>query len=57
MRRKRSDHRGRARRVGRALARALLAELPPARAARVVAAVTAIARDAVYARAIAIKPG
>ena len=36
---------------------ALLAELPPARAARVVAAVTGIARDVVYARAIAIKPG
>ena len=28
-----------------------------ARAARVVAAVTGVARDAVYARAIAIKPG
>jgi 16S rRNA (cytidine1402-2'-O)-methyltransferase len=36
---------------------ALLTELPPARAARVVAAVTGIARDVVYARAIAIKPG
>ena len=36
---------------------ALLTELPPARAARVVAAVTGVARDAVYARAIAIKPG
>lgn len=35
---------------------ALLTELPPARAARVVAAVTGIARDVVYARAIAIKP-
>jgi 16S rRNA (cytidine1402-2'-O)-methyltransferase len=36
---------------------ALLAELPPARAARVVAAVTGVARDAVYARAMALKPG
>ena len=36
---------------------ALLTELPPARAARVVAAVTGIGRDVVYARAIAIKPG
>jgi len=35
---------------------ALLAELPPARAARVVSAVTGVARDAVYARALAIKP-
>jgi 16S rRNA (cytidine1402-2'-O)-methyltransferase len=35
---------------------ALLTELPPARAARVVAAVTGVSRDAVYARAIAIKP-
>lgn len=35
---------------------ALLEELPPARAARVVAAVTGASRDAVYARAIAIKP-
>jgi 16S rRNA (cytidine1402-2'-O)-methyltransferase len=35
---------------------ALLAELPPARAARVVAAVTGVARDVVYARAMAIKP-
>ncbi|MCC7325944.1 MAG: 16S rRNA (cytidine(1402)-2'-O)-methyltransferase [Burkholderiales bacterium] len=35
---------------------ALLEELPPARAARVVAAVTGVARDAVYARALALKP-
>ena len=35
---------------------ALLAELPPARAARIVSAVTGVARDAVYARALAIKP-
>ncbi len=35
---------------------ALLAELPPARAARVVAAMTGAARDAVYARALALKP-
>jgi 16S rRNA (cytidine1402-2'-O)-methyltransferase len=35
---------------------ALLTELPPARAARVVAAVTGVARDVVYARAIALKP-
>jgi len=34
---------------------ALLEELPPARAARVVAAVAGIKRDAVYARALAIK--
>jgi hypothetical protein len=34
----------------------LLTELPPARAARVVAAVTGVARDVVYARAIALKP-
>ncbi len=36
---------------------ALLDELPPARAARVVAAVTGVARDVVYARALALKPG
>jgi 16S rRNA (cytidine1402-2'-O)-methyltransferase len=36
---------------------ALLTELPPARAARVVAAVTGAARDDVYARALALKPG
>ncbi len=36
---------------------ALLAELPPARAARVVAGVTGVPRDAVYARALALKPG
>ncbi|MFO1396276.1 MAG: 16S rRNA (cytidine(1402)-2'-O)-methyltransferase [Burkholderiales bacterium] len=35
---------------------ALLEELPPARAARVVAAVTGVPRDAVYARALALKP-
>lgn len=35
---------------------ALLDELPPARAARVVAAVTGAPRDAVYARALALKP-
>jgi 16S rRNA (cytidine1402-2'-O)-methyltransferase len=35
---------------------ALLTELPPARAARVVAAVTGVARGVVYARAMAIKP-
>ncbi|MFO1323044.1 MAG: 16S rRNA (cytidine(1402)-2'-O)-methyltransferase [Burkholderiales bacterium] len=35
---------------------ALLAELPPARAARVVAAVTGVARDVVYARALALRP-
>jgi 16S rRNA (cytidine1402-2'-O)-methyltransferase len=35
---------------------ALLAELPPARAARVVAAVTGIARDEIYALAMKIKP-
>jgi 16S rRNA (cytidine1402-2'-O)-methyltransferase len=35
---------------------ALLAELPPARAARVVAAVTGVPREAVYARALALKP-
>ena len=35
---------------------ALLEELPPARAARVVAAVTGIERDALYARALALKP-
>ena len=34
---------------------ALLDELPPARAARVVAAVSGVARDAVYARALALK--
>ncbi len=36
---------------------ALLDELPPARAARVVGAVTGVARDAVYARALALKRG
>jgi 16S rRNA (cytidine1402-2'-O)-methyltransferase len=35
---------------------ALLEELPPARAARVVAAVAGIKRDVVYARALALKP-
>ena len=35
----------------------LVRELPPARAARVVANVTGIARDQLYARAIALKPG
>ena len=34
---------------------ALLVELPPARAARVVAAMTGAARDDVYARALALK--
>jgi 16S rRNA (cytidine1402-2'-O)-methyltransferase len=37
--------------------RALVAELPPARAARVVAEVTGAPRDACYARALALKPG
>ncbi|MFO1306693.1 MAG: 16S rRNA (cytidine(1402)-2'-O)-methyltransferase [Burkholderiales bacterium] len=36
---------------------ALLEELPPARAARVVAAVTGVPRDVVYARALSLKPG
>jgi len=36
---------------------ALLDELPPARAARVVSAVTGIARDEVYARALALQSG
>jgi len=35
---------------------ALLEELPPARAARVVAAVSGASRDAIYARALALKP-
>jgi 16S rRNA (cytidine1402-2'-O)-methyltransferase len=35
--------------------RALLDELPPARAARVVSAVTGVSRDAVYARALTMK--
>jgi 16S rRNA (cytidine1402-2'-O)-methyltransferase len=35
---------------------ALLGELPPARAARVVAAATGIGRDVIYARALALKP-
>jgi 16S rRNA (cytidine1402-2'-O)-methyltransferase len=35
---------------------ALLDELPPARAARVVAAATGIGRDVIYARALALKP-
>jgi len=35
---------------------ALLAELPPARAARMVASVSGVARDVVYARALALKP-
>jgi 16S rRNA (cytidine1402-2'-O)-methyltransferase len=35
--------------------RALVAELPPARAARVVAAVTGVPRDHLYARALALK--
>ncbi|HQR10823.1 MAG TPA: 16S rRNA (cytidine(1402)-2'-O)-methyltransferase [Casimicrobiaceae bacterium] len=35
---------------------ALLDELPPARAARIVAAVAGIRRDVVYARALALKP-
>jgi 16S rRNA (cytidine1402-2'-O)-methyltransferase len=35
---------------------ALLEELPPARAARVVAAATGIKRDVIYARALALKP-
>lgn len=37
------------------LLRALLAELPPSRAARVVAEITGAARDRLYARALAIK--
>ena len=36
---------------------ALLQELPPARAARVVAAVTGVARELVYARALALQRG
>jgi len=36
---------------------ALLAEMPPARAARVVASVTGIKRDVVYARALELKSG
>jgi 16S rRNA (cytidine1402-2'-O)-methyltransferase len=36
--------------------RMLLEELPPARAARVVATMTGVARDVVYARALALKP-
>lgn len=36
---------------------ALLAELPPARAARVVAAMTGVARDVVYERALALRKG
>lgn len=36
---------------------ALLQELPPARAARVVAAVTGVAREIVYARALALQRG
>jgi len=36
--------------------RALLAELPPARAARAAAAATGFARDALYARALALRP-
>jgi len=36
---------------------ALLQELPPARAARVVAAVTGVARDLIYARALALQHG
>jgi 16S rRNA (cytidine1402-2'-O)-methyltransferase len=35
---------------------ALLVELPPTRAARVVAAATGIGRDVIYARALALKP-
>ena len=35
---------------------ALLEELPPARAARVAAAVTGVARDVLYARALSLKP-
>jgi 16S rRNA (cytidine1402-2'-O)-methyltransferase len=36
--------------------RALVSELPPSRAARVVAAMTGAPRDALYARALALKP-
>jgi 16S rRNA (cytidine1402-2'-O)-methyltransferase len=36
--------------------KALVEELPPARAARVVAAVTGVARDELYARALVLKP-
>jgi len=39
----------------RRLLAALIAELPPARAARVAAAATGLPRDAIYAQAIALK--
>jgi 16S rRNA (cytidine1402-2'-O)-methyltransferase len=41
----------------RRLLAALVVELPPARAARVAAAATGLSRDALYARAIALKEG
>ncbi|HKP66550.1 MAG TPA: rRNA (cytidine-2'-O-)-methyltransferase, partial [Casimicrobiaceae bacterium] len=39
-----------------ALLDALLAELPPSRAARVAARITGLPRDVVYAQALAMKP-
>jgi hypothetical protein len=36
---------------------ALIEELPPARAARVAAAVTGLPRDALYAQAVELKAG
>jgi 16S rRNA (cytidine1402-2'-O)-methyltransferase len=39
----------------RRLLTALVAELPPARAARVAAAATGLPRDAIYAQALALK--